>query len=600
MSTHRPRSLHRLRLVALAVVAALGLVGCTSQLPTIPEPQPGLPVSVQARPDVDRLLTPPQPGASPADVVRGFLRANVGFADERDVARTYLTEGLASQWVPTQEILVYEGTPDIVDDGSRTVAVDVRVAGRIDDQGQLVEQGSASAITQSFSLARVDGEWRINGFPDGFGVWLSRTDLEQSFRPTSLYYLNPHGSTFVPEIRWLAAGEGRPTAVTRAQLGPMPDHLDGALRTGATEEVRLTVPSVPVDPSTGLATVSLSGSGLAAGDGRTRALQSQIAHALLGLTGVSAVDVQVAGQTLPMGEQDGPLTASTELPYHDVQRNVDLLLLRVGERFTPIDPALYDLRNLPPERAAELTLPRLGLSWTGVAATADLTDFAAVSTDRTSLWRWRDGTEFVNPGIGDGLTPPAVDPLGGFWVAGISRSSGGPRFWVLDGGDLRAGARPIDVPWLAERDRVQTLSISPDGSRAIMVVGDATSDRRRLVLAGIERDADGRALGLTPGVPVAPSLSLAVSARWATVSDLYLVGQRPDDPRPRAFSLRLGEWLTPLGSRDALSPVEVLAVPRGTGTEPIARTADGRFHVTEGAQGWAPARNGDEIVVPGS
>lgn len=586
----------RSRRLAFLLAAGLVLGGCSSQLPTTPQPRPGLPVAVQARPDVERFLSPPQPGASAPEVVRGFLQANVGFADDGDVARAFLTDDLASSWVPTRQVLVIEGTPEVTSVDGGQVTVDVQVAGRIDAQGRLQEQPGTSMTSQTFTLSQVGDEWRISGFPEGFGVLLSRSDLEQSFRPTTLYYLNPHGQTFVPEVRWLSVGDGRPTALVRAQLAPVPEHLEGAVRTAVTDDVRLGAASVPVDPQTSVALVQLTGAGLAVDDELTSALQAQLAHALLGLSGVTGVQVQLAGQPLSLG-QDGPITAATQLPYHDVQRNVDLVLLRVGDTFTPIDPSYSTLRNLPADRVRGLELPTLGIAWTGVAASADLVDFAAVSVDRTSFWRWQDGEESVNDGIGNALTPPAVDPLGGFWIGGVSRSSEEARVWISDPDDLET-ARPLDVPWLGERDRVQMMSLSPDGSRIVLVVLNSITEQRRMILAGVERDPAGRPIGLSEGVPLGGHLRDVATARWASVGSLYIVGRREEDPRMRAFSLQVGEWLSPIGSRDTLSPVDLLPVPRNSGTEPIARTADGRFHTTEGS-GWYGARNGDELVVPG-
>lgn len=591
---HRMRTRRRL---ALVLAAGLVLGGCSSQLPTSSQPEPGLPVAVQARPDVERFLTGPQPGAPVGEIVRGFLQVNVGFADDGDVARSFLTEDLASTWVPTREVLVVEGTPEVTAVEGNEVTVEVQVAGRIDADGRLQERSSGTTATQTFTLTPVGQEWRISAFPEGFGVWLSRSDLEQAFRPTTLYYLNRHGNTFVPEVRWLAAGDGRPTALVRAQLAPVPEHLEGAVRTAVTEDVRLGAASVPVDPESSVALVQLTGAGLAADDELTAALQAQLAHALLGLTGVTGVQVQLGGQPLSLG-QEGPITASTQLPYHDVQRNVDLVLLRVGHHFTPIDPGHSTLRNLPADRVApDLELPELGSSWTGVAASADLLNFAAVSGEGTSFWRWQEGEETVNDGIGDELTAPAVDPLGGFWIAGVSRSSGDTRIWISEPDDLET-ARPLEVSWLGDRERVQMMSLSPDGSRIVMVLLNATTETRRLVLAGVQRDSSGNPVGLTERIPIAGHLRDVATARWASVGSLYLVGRREEDPRMRAFSLQVGEWLSPIGTRDTIEPVDVLPVPRNSGAEPIARTADGRFHTTEGS-GWYGARNGDEIVVPG-
>ncbi|WP_131103976.1 LpqB family beta-propeller domain-containing protein [Ornithinimicrobium sufpigmenti] len=596
----RPRGLGGTAVVALLLSA------CSGQLPTTPEPRAGLPVQVQAQPEIERLLNPPQPDASAADIVRGFLRANVGFADEDDVARLFLLEGLASEWVPTSNVLVYDGTPVVtVSDDGREAEVSIEVVARIDGQGRLTEQAAAT-VTESFELTRVQGQWRIRAFPEDFGVWLTYPDLVAAFRASTLYHLSTHGQHFVPEVRWLARGEGLPTAVTRAALAPAPEHLAGAVRSGANENVRLAAPSVTVDPETRVATVPLEGSGLIDGSDSAEALVSQISHALLELGGISAVDVQVAGRSLTVGGSEGPVTSTGELPYSDAMRDVDIAMLRIGEQFFPVNPTAYNLRNLPEETARNLELPRLGLSWGGVAATEDLQDFAAVSTDRASLWRWQagDGDEpgesSTNAGIADELTPPAVDPQGAFLVAGVHRSTGAPRLWWLERDDVQSLAEPLDAPWLRDRDRVRSLSISPDGTRVAMVLGDTSRERGRLMVAGILRDQDGEPKGLTQAVPAAGALVDVSSARWASSRELYLVGQRQDDAAPRGFSLPLGDFLQPLGAVDGIDFVEVIPVPRIEGPRPIVHSADGRFYTTEGTQGWFNARNGDELVIPGS
>lgn len=594
----RPR---RRAATGLLALTALLVGACTGQLPTAPEPQAGLPVSVQAQRDIDRFLTPPQPGASSADVVRGFLRANIGFADDEDVARAFLTESLASGWVPTSGVLVYSGTPTVTStEDPDQVEVSVDTVGRIDEHGRLTELPSGTRATQTFGLSLVDGERRISTFPEGFGVWLTREDLETSFRATSLYYLSTTGQRFVPEVRWLPRGEGLPTAITRGLLAPVPDYLDGAVRTGAGDEVRLAAASVPVDPTTQVATVSLQGGTLLEDQALSDALQSQIARSLLELSGVSGVDVQVAGQSLPFSGAEQPITSATTLPYSSADRDITVALLRVDQRFIPVDPTLYNLRNLPDEATQALRLPTLGLSWSGVAVTADLADFAAVSRDRRSVWRWQAGESTSMSGIGDELTTPAVDPQGAFWLGGVNRSTSGPRLWVLDRRDLQAVAAPLDVAWLQQNDRVRQVSVSPDGTRVAMVLGDATRERQRAVVAGVLRDRDGRPTGLSQPLPIATSLTDLRSARWASPRDIYLVGQREEDQRPRAYTLRLGEWLQPLGTSASLQIRELVPLPRIDGSRPVAHSDDGRFHTTEGTQGWYDARNGDELVVPGS
>ncbi|WP_289018021.1 LpqB family beta-propeller domain-containing protein [uncultured Ornithinimicrobium sp.] len=578
-----------------ALVAALALGGCASALPTDPVPQPGLSVEVQPRQDVQRFLPSPQPGASPEEIVQGFLRANVGFADDEDVAREYLTSTLASEWVPTRDVLVLEGNQTVEEQASGEVTVTTPVQGRIDEQGRLTEQPVAP-ISRSFELQRVDGEWRISAFPEGFGLWLSAADLDRAFRPSTVYYLNPHLDLFVPDVRWLALGDGLTTSLARTQLAEVPSHLEGAVRTGGGPDLRLAVGAVPVDPTTQMAVVNLQGSGLSDDPDRVADLRAQLGHSLLGLRGVSAVDLRVAGRSLL---EEGAVNLGSELGYEEVVRETEVGLLRIGEELVPVDPTRYDLRNLPVGEVQDLDLPRVGMSWTGVAASADLSELTAVSADRSELWRWRDGESEVHAGIGDELTDPSFDPHGDVWVAGTSRGAQDPRVWVLETGDVSSLARPVEVPWLADGERVETLRVSPDGTRALLVVrAERGSARDRVLVAGIVRDSQGRATALAEPWHAAPTLVEVASARWASTTDLVVAARRTQDQRVAAFTVPLGGWLDSLPDQAGL--VDVQAVPTGQSFVPVARTEDGRLHTRDGPSVWFGARNGDELIVPGT
>ncbi|MFX0539208.1 LpqB family beta-propeller domain-containing protein [Ornithinimicrobium sp. Y1847] len=581
-------------LTAAAAASALVISGCSANLPTDAVPRAGLPVDVQARQDVQRLLPRPQSGASTTDVVTGFLRANVGFAEDDDVARDYLTSSLASDWVPTSNVLVLEGVPEVRSIESGVVQVTAEVRGRIDGSGRLIEQPAGTTTTQSFQLTPVAGEWRINAFPEGFGLWLSATDLDQAFRPTTVYYVNPLLETFVPEVRWLAKGEGLTTSVTRAQLSPPPSYLEGAVSTGATGDVQLAVGAVPVDPTTQVATVNLQATGLAEDSERLRILRAQLTHALLGLSGVNRVDLRVVGRSV----DSEPIGASADLGFHDAYLEADVGILRVQDRLITVSPTDYALRNVPaPEDSPGL--PNLGIAWSGVAASADGATLAAVNTTRTELWRWRGDNSDVNPGIGDRLTDPSFSPDGLLWVAGAARSSGVPRVWWSEAEDIKAVARPIDIPNVDDTDRVTAFRVSPDGSRALLVIGPSAGDGPdRLMVAGIIRGPQGRPTGLATPYPVAPTLVDIASARWAPTGEIVAVASRSQDVRLLPYRVPLGGWVRQVGD-ELPGLVDLLAVPEGQGYRPVARTEDGRFHTVEGS-GWYEARNGDELIIPGS
>lgn len=588
-------------LSAVLVLILLVLAGCSAHLPTDHTPQRGLPVDVQPRRDLQRLLPPPQPGASPTEIVGGFIRANVGFADDEDVARRYLTESLARAWAPTSSVVVLSASPMLTESGPGTVSAQIQVSARIDEQGRMVEQPSTINPAQEFTLTRVEGQWRISSLPENYGLWLSAADLDRAFRASTVFYLNPHHGTFVPDVRWLAMGEGLTTALTRAQLAPVPAYLEGAVRTAVTEGLRLVAGAVPVDPTTRTATVNLQGTGII--EDQARDLRAQLGHALLGLSGVSAVDVQVAGRSLEVDGDSSPVTAQTTLPYRDAVGRARVAILRLGESLTLVDPAHYDLRNRTEAQLDELglddlDLPNIGMSWTGLAASSDLRDLAAVSSDGTSLRRWRGGEIFTNSGIGDQLTAPSFGADGSLWVAGVARSDGSPRLWVVDQTDLHATARPLDSSVLRVDDRILQIRTSPDGARLLMVLGRDRSTVQRLVVAGIVRDSDGRPFGLSEPMSIAPSLQTVLSARWANVHEIYAVGARREDSRPVAFRVRIGGWLRQLG-RAQVGLVDIYAVPTGEETDVRIRTDDGRFHVSEGA-GWYSPRNGDDLVLPGT
>lgn len=597
MSTRPVRSL-----AALGAAAAVVLSGCSSALPTDPVPQPGLSVDVQARQDVQRILPRPQPDASQTEIVAGFLRANVGFAEDDDVAREYLTPELASAWVPTSSVVVLEGTPTVTAAEGGSVTVSAQIRGRIDEQGRLTEQPEGTTTSHTFRLEPVAGEWRISSFPEGFGLWLSPQDLDTAFRPYTVYFLNPHLSLFVPDVRWLARGEGLFTSLTRAQLAPVPTYLEGAVETGSDQGVRLAMGAVPVNPDNLVATVNLEGSGLAEDEEQISQLRAQLAHSLLGLSGVTGIDLRVAGRVV--GSEAGePITTATDLGYRDARRSVDQALLRVRERVLPVDATQYDLRNLTPE--PEPDLPTIPISWTGVAASQDLSSFAAVSIDGRELWRWSQGREQVNSGIGDRLTDPSYDPHGHLWVAGVSRGSGGTaRVWYSDVEDLTSVARPLDVPWIVEGERIREFRVSPDGTRALLVVGREARDETeqvppsRLLVAGIIRDGSGRPTGLDEPLSVAPTLRSVASARWGTASELVAVGRRAADQFDQPFAVPLGGWLRQMGEQAGVD--DIVPIPNGGGYGSVLRTDDGRFHTPAGRSSWEVARNGDELIIPGT
>ncbi|MGB3830014.1 MAG: LpqB family beta-propeller domain-containing protein [Ornithinimicrobium sp.] len=613
-------------LVAAMAALLVVLAGCGGGLPTNANPQAGEPVLGQERQVIQVRPQGPSADATPEQIVRGFLLANVSFADSHEVARTYLTSALASSWVPTSQILIYPRDYDLTSVGDDGIEANVPVQGMLDGDGRLTQLPADSTRTQRFGLTQVDGQWRINSFPDDFGLWLSVNAFEAQYRTASINYLAPTQEEFVPETRWFSRDEGLPTALARALLAPVPAYLAEAVRTGVSNETNLVAGAVPVDPATGTATVNLQGAGLTEDPSQVRALYAQFFATLSQAAGVRDVELQINGQALSAPGVTGPVSSLSQLGMSDPDPPPGFAVLRVGPTLTPVDPGNYALRDLPRDELPDpaMDLPQVSSRWVDLAISGAAEQFAAVDVDRGILWR-RIGEEQVERSdIGEGLSAPVFDGAGTLWVAG--RSSSLPRVWAIDTQDsITALARPVEAEWLEPQAHIESFDVSPDGQRALIVVRDrgegsppeasdgpvsdgpvsegsggdgaASEDAvtTSLLLSGIVRDQQGRPTALTPPRPLAPTITSVVDASWASQESLVVLGRQQSDDQDHPYLLPIGGWLQPLTVEPGARTF--IGMPTGESVKLAIITDDGRVHTREG-EGWFPYRNGDDLIVP--
>lgn len=584
----------RAQWVVTVVFALLALTACTG-LPTDRAPRPGAAVLGQPRQLVQAQPDPPTPGATPQQIVRGFLRANVGLAEDHQVARSYLTEELGASWIPTDHVLVLDGASALEATGEGEVRASVSARGELGEDGRLQEFSTQSAPrSESFSLTQVQGQWRIDGFPDQFGLWLSASDFERQFRTASIFYGSPGEGVLVPDVRYFARDEGLPTALARAVLEPVPDYLGGAVVSAVAEETELLAGAVPVDPGTGVATVNLRGSGLGEDAAMTKLLWAQLVQTLTQAGGVRAVDLQVNGQPLVVSGVEGPVSSVTELGYREGDPAVEVAVLRARDELTLVDATNYALDDLPEDRAAEIDLPRPAETWGELTTDAVLGEFAGISRDQSTLWRWRAGEEVTRPEIGTALTPPAYDRTGALWVAG--RSAAGPRVWVLSGREpLGAVARRVQTPWLDEGTTVQDLRVAPDSQRAVVLLRDDETDEQQIGVVGIVRDGDRSPVALTAPRVIAPTIESVETVAWASSTSLAVLGAEAQVEIATPYQVPLNGWVVALPAED--SSQHLRAVPDDEGFELVLVTSEGEIFTRSGG-GWYSYRNGDDLVVP--
>ncbi len=575
----------------LALVVLTALAGCGG-LPTDDSPRAGQPVLSQPRQVIQVRPEGPSAGATPEQIVRGFLLANISFADGHEVARAYLTDSLAASWVPTDNVLIHTGEPELSASSEGEVRAEVPVQGLLNEAGELTESDPGRVRAEDFSVTRVGDQWRINEFPEDFGLWLSVTAFETQYRTASVNYLSTVEDSFVPDVRWFSRDDGLPTALARALLAPVPEYLNGVVTTGTVDGTTLVAGAVPLDPSTGTATVNLQGPGLSEEPEQVRDIYASFGATLSQAAGVRAVEIQVNDQPLTAAGLSGPLRSVEDIGFAVSSGGPEYAVLRIAETLTAVDPDDFALRDIPAEEQEELGLPEVDARWVDLGMNVEATEFAALNQERDVVWRLSDGTPREHLGIGTELTGPDFDAFGSLWVAG--RSSTGPQVWTIDtNSGSSAVATPLDAEWLEPERSIDALTIAPDGHRAAIVIsGDG---KQRLALAGVVRDQEGSPTALTRPHTISPTLTQVTDVSWASQESLAVLGRRAEDVEDTPYLLPLGAWLRPLQVQPGAT--DVAGVPTDNGFDLFLITDAGRVYTPEGAT-WESYRNADDLIVP--
>ena len=206
----------RLRAVVVTVVL-LALSACSTVPMTSPTVQitqaPGRPAEVVG---IEPL--PPEPGATPDEIVRSFIDAAASVRPGHPVAREHLAPEAAGSWSDEAGITVL--APDYATVTTETGAIEVTAdqIGTIDERG-VFTVGSAETFRRQFTVEQVDDEWRITDPPDG--LIILEPDFERLYEQLAAYFVDPTGQRVVPDPRYLITGDAQPTALVQRLLeGP--------------------------------------------------------------------------------------------------------------------------------------------------------------------------------------------------------------------------------------------------------------------------------------------------------------------------------------------------------------------------------------------
>ncbi|GAA1744193.1 hypothetical protein HF984_00770 [Rothia terrae] len=473
--------LSRLTVITVSSVALLALNACA-----------GIPTSGSVNHYADPRATAsstsesieidgPAGGASPEEIIRGFLNAGVGVRDDYKVAREFLTDDYAQSWAPDDHTVVYSDQPSITNSSGDSYKVSVPATSEIDDRGIATSFNANETKNLEFELKRVDGNWRISSAPGE--IVLQQNQFDQVYNPFTLYFFDPTYSYAVPDVRWFADRDTVATSLIRVLLqGPAP-YLKDAVVSAVPEGTKLTRNSVPVDGGT--ADIDISGDGISNNLSQLtiERINAQMNETLTSLANINSVKLLLNGQAVQTG------TLSEANPIVDPSVPDSVIGTEDGSLVTRSqidDPASQSTVYTP--QGANATLPAMGIA-RGI--------YSYLSEDRKNMWLVRNG-EAQQILTGNDLSQPSFDYLHWAWVAHDNSTIS-----VVSSTAENPEPEDLEVPWLNGYS-VHSINISRGGSRAVLTGTDGTYSY--VWVSGVIRGKDGKPTGLQEPVRIGTSI----------------------------------------------------------------------------------------------
>lgn len=538
---------------------ALTLVGGCASLPESSAPQ----AIGTINPDSGvPAIEAPTPGREPNLLLRDFFEASTAPANGHLAARQYLTPGVSEKWDDSASTTIVDKIdvlPEQRTDERATFTIRANKVGQLERGGLYVaEEGS---FETEIGLAKVDGEWRIDQLPAG--VILDRTQFLNTYERKSLYFLDPSGSTVVPDSRWVSGTQGMASTLIGLLIaGPNPA-LAPAVR-NALDGVSVRGPITKADGRTrqvgiGLGGVRIDFDGVSHMDeGARHRFAAQVVWTLANAD-ISGPYVLLAdGNPLDEKFPDGWTTADVASmnPSANPGANVGLHALRDG---TMVKVAESDVTPVAGFFGSANSLRSVGLSANGelVAAVSDTGRASPEPTNALMIGTYGGG---------------AVPALEGGAITRPTWAPDGRALWAVVNGNTvvrvlrdQANGRASVVNVVADEitslgTNITELRLSRDGVRAALIVDG------KVYTAIVVEGPDG-VFELTNPRPIAFGLgSPALSLDWSDGSTVVVARAANDTPVVRVAVD--GSRMDALPSRNLTAPV--VAVDVSATTEYVA------------------------------
>lgn len=491
----------RASLVGLLAATASLLSACAT-IPTSGPIQQGPVVAAAAGDQIVRVIPrPPVDGMGPEDVVRGFQEATAGADAGYAYARQYLTPEADATWKPEDGVQVYDNAGLTTTTKGSIVSQAGTLSATISADDEYSVVAPPRPTTWNYTLAKVDGEWRIAQLPPG--LVLGPGDIQRSYRSLDLYYFGRDFTKLVPDpVTLPATPSGQATQLVSRLLAGPTQWIAPAVSTAFPQGTTLALGSVPVID--GVAEVALSREVLNADDTQRQRLSAQLVWTLKQVLDVTAVRITVNSQPLAVSGVASPQPRDA-WPTFDPDA-----LPPSATAYAVSAKGLVSLGAKEPVPVGVTpTLATPGIS-------VDSTQFAGISSNGRSLYVGKLAADAVAERryVGNDLSRPSWDRNGAVWVA--DRGTG----LVQVRGEKAEPVRVVGAPKGFRDADIQAVAVSRDGTRMALLVR-----RNTLVepwLARIERHGEG--VTVSSPIRVDNQITEALDLAWSDARTLVVLG----------------------------------------------------------------------------
>jgi hypothetical protein len=496
---------------AAAVMALLLLPACGLPMPDGAQSAGEVRAEREEPPPFQVIPPGPQPGATPQDIVRGFLTAQCCPQGDHAVAREFLAPG--TPWDNEQGAVIYRNRRFAAETDSDplTFAQYFETEARISPEGAF--SLDPEPVTENYRVAQLpNGEFRLTEVPPG--LYVRRQDRERSFTPHDVYYFarsigGETTSRLVPERVFLPATARPAPALVESLLSRPAGPLQGAVQSTLPFELE----AVSVDDAEGVVVVDLPEQARQLSQAERQRLSAQFVWTLLPLQAFSGVRLLAGGR-----------------PF-EVQG--------AGDVQTRDDWAEFDPTGLAPQAPLYYVRDRVVRSLGQALPQSDATlpqgfgvDEVAVSPATSAfglLTRRAQGLDEVRTGPSQG--PFGQPLLAKAQLGSLSWGPGEQGLWVLESG-------PSPLIWLvpgpgsevernqqvlyeqpADAGQLTGVRVSRDGARVALIFG--AGDAARLYVGTVEPAGEG--LRVSAVTLVAPALGDVIDVAWQDGTTLVVL-----------------------------------------------------------------------------